>query len=143
MVDYQYFASTRVEDKNWLWHYRYGHLNFRSLSMSNKKQMMYGLPHIKEKILMCEEFCRAKQVRKSFKHDLPMKAKKRLELVHSDVYRHFKVRSNEGNCYFLTFLYYFTRHIWIYIIKKRAKCSNSSRDLSCMSKNKVTATLKN
>ena len=29
--DHKCFASTTEEDKNWLWHHRYGHLNFRSL----------------------------------------------------------------------------------------------------------------
>lgn len=83
--------------------------------------MTYGLPQIKEQIHMCEESYRAKQVRKSFKRDLPMKAKKRLELVHFDVYGPFKVRSNEGNCYFLTLLYDFTRHMWIYLIGKKSE----------------------
>lgn len=63
----------------------YGHLKFKILSMLNMKKIVYGLPHIKEPSQTCEECCRAKQARRSFKHDLPMKAKKKLELVHYDM----------------------------------------------------------
>lgn len=30
MVEYQCLTSTVAEDKRWLWHHKYGHLNFRS-----------------------------------------------------------------------------------------------------------------
>lgn len=86
MVDHQCLASTAVEDKNWLWHHKYGHLNFRSLSVLNKKQMVYDLPQINESIRMYEESRRAKQTKRSLKHDLLMKSKKKLELMHFLIY---------------------------------------------------------
>ena len=46
--DHKCLASTTEEDKNWLWHHRYGHLNFRSLGMLNQKRMVFGLPYVKE-----------------------------------------------------------------------------------------------
>lgn len=47
MVDYQCLASTVAKEKNWLWHHKYRHLNFRSLDMLNLKTV-YGLPQVKE-----------------------------------------------------------------------------------------------
>lgn len=50
-----------------------------------------------------------------------MRSKKNLELVHSDVCEPFEVRSNRGNCYFLTFIDEFTRYVLIYIIKRNSE----------------------
>lgn len=44
MVDHQCLASTIVEDKNWLWHYRYGHLNIRGLYMCHTPKFVIH-PH--------------------------------------------------------------------------------------------------
>lgn len=96
-VDHKCLASTAKEDKIWLWHLMYGHLNFRSLGMLNQKNMVYGLPQVKEPSQVCEECFKVKHTRKTFKHELPIRLKKRLELVHSDVCGPFEVRSNEGN----------------------------------------------
>lgn len=51
---------------------------------------------------MCEECCKAKQARKAFKHDLSIKSREKLKVVHSDVCGTFKLRSNRDNCYSLT-----------------------------------------
>lgn len=47
-VDKKCLALTAEEDKNWLWHHIYEHLNLRSLGMLNQKKMMYVLPQVKE-----------------------------------------------------------------------------------------------
>ena len=35
-----------VIDNSWLWHRRFGHLNFQGLTLLAKKKMVKGLPHI-------------------------------------------------------------------------------------------------
>ena len=35
-----------VKDKNWLWHLRFGHLNFGGLNLLHKKVIVKGLPLI-------------------------------------------------------------------------------------------------
>lgn len=120
-VDHQCLSSTVIEDKNWLWHHMYVHLNFRGLGMLNQKKMVYSLPQVKEPSQVCKEWYKEKQARKAFKHDLSMKSKQNLELVHSDVCWPFEVRSNEGNYNFLTFIDEFTRYMWIYLIKRKGE----------------------
>ena len=34
------------KDPSWIWHLRYGHLNFRGLELLSKKNIMKGLPYI-------------------------------------------------------------------------------------------------
>lgn len=91
VFDHKCLASTIVEDKNWLCHHRYVHLSFRGLSILNQKKMVYSLPQVKKPSQVCDECCKAKHARKSFKHDLFMKSREKLELVHSDVCESFEV----------------------------------------------------
>jgi len=35
-----------ISDESWMWHHRFGHLNFRSLSELKSKKMIHGLPQI-------------------------------------------------------------------------------------------------
>lgn len=82
----------------------YVYLNFKGLGILNLKKMVCGLSQVKEQSQLCEKCCKEKQARKTFKHDLSMKSREKLELVHSDVCGPFEVRSNGGNFYFLTFI---------------------------------------
>ncbi|KAK4417114.1 hypothetical protein Salat_2536900 [Sesamum alatum] len=38
---------TSLEDGNWLWHHRYGHLNSKSLSLLSNQNLVNGLPIIR------------------------------------------------------------------------------------------------
>lgn len=96
-VDHKCLALIVEEDKNCLWHHWYGHLNFISLGMLNQKKIVHGLPQVKEPSQLYEKCCKAKHTRKEFKHDLPVRSKDKLEVVHFDVCEPFKVMSNGGN----------------------------------------------
>ena len=39
--------SSSVNDERWMWHYRYGHLNIKSLNQLAAKKMVIGLPDLK------------------------------------------------------------------------------------------------
>src|SRR6266508_337866 len=56
----------KLDDQAWLWHARYGHLNFRALRELGARNMVKGIPAIK----CIEEFCDVcalgKQHRESF-----------------------------------------------------------------------------
>ncbi|KAK2969370.1 hypothetical protein RJ640_000642 [Escallonia rubra] len=43
-----------VED-SWLWHRRFGHINFKNLKLLHKENMVQGLPTIEEKHEVCEK----------------------------------------------------------------------------------------
>ena len=53
----QCLSTTVTDQENWLWHLRFGHLNFRSLSQLHSNEMVIGLPKIcvSEKINMNED----------------------------------------------------------------------------------------
>ena len=39
----QCLSTVNTEEDNWLWHYRYGHLNFKSLHQLSNRQMVLGM----------------------------------------------------------------------------------------------------
>ncbi|GAU44417.1 hypothetical protein TSUD_100640 [Trifolium subterraneum] len=121
VIDHHCLASITNPEENWIWHHRFGHLNFKSLSMLNSKDMVHGLPQIKTPSEVCEDCCAAKQTRNSFKNELPMKSTHKLEMVYSDVCGPFEVKSIGGNNYFLTFIDDYTRHVWLYLIEKKSE----------------------
>ena len=47
--------STKLKDAAWLWHFRYGHLNFGGLKILQQKNMVSGLPQVATPSQVCEE----------------------------------------------------------------------------------------
>ncbi|GAU44957.1 hypothetical protein TSUD_100290 [Trifolium subterraneum] len=97
--------ATSTEDKDSdLWHIRYGHLNFKSLSMLNSKNMVLGLPSVIAPVDTCTTCLLGKHPRSSLKNNLPMRSSEVLNAVHSDICGPIDVLSTGGNKYFTTFV---------------------------------------
>ncbi|XP_047150791.1 uncharacterized protein LOC124822778 [Vigna umbellata] len=71
----QCLSSINTEEEEWLWHYRYGHLNFRSLRQLKDKDMVIGVPEIHAPKKVCEGCVIGKQTRKQFKRTSHKRAK--------------------------------------------------------------------
>nr|GEX68420.1 copia-type polyprotein [Tanacetum cinerariifolium] len=68
-----------LEDHSWLWHIRYGHLNFGDLKLLSSKGMVKGLDHIDHPCLF------GKHARSSFPKESTSRAKEPLQLIHTDL----------------------------------------------------------
>ena len=73
-----------MNNESWLWHLRFGHLNFQSLENLSKRNLVNGLPHIHNPDQLCETCIFGKNHRIPFVKE-PWRAKFPLELVHTDV----------------------------------------------------------
>ena len=58
--------QTKVQDESWLWHFRFGHLNFGGLKLLHTKNMVKGLPLIDRPERVCEGCIFGKQHRDTF-----------------------------------------------------------------------------
>jgi hypothetical protein len=105
----QCLATMKITDEAWLWHLRYGHLNFNSLSYLQNNALVNGLPAIKIPRDVCQHCLLGKQARKSFVKDIPMRAKQILDVVYTDVCGPFETLSLGGNKYFVSFVDEFSR----------------------------------
>ncbi|MFS7910246.1 putative RNA-directed DNA polymerase [Helianthus anomalus] len=93
-----------------LWHSRLGHPSDQVLSVLNLKS--------NSNTDACDVCHKAKQHRVPF----PLsehKSKKVGDLIHLDVWGPYKVSSIEGYKYFLTIVDYYSRSVWIYLMKSK------------------------
>ena len=59
-------VNMAYEDKSWLWHLKYGHLNFNSLKNLTSNALVLGLPKVEEHKQICEGCAKGKHSRESF-----------------------------------------------------------------------------
>lgn len=114
-------SGVTSEETEALWHMRYGHLNFRSLSELNSKDLVYGLPKLNARREICEICVKSKQSRLPFVTEAPKRASAALQVVHSDICGPFEVPSLGGSKYFITFVDEFTRMLWLYTLKLKSE----------------------
>ncbi|KAI5336607.1 hypothetical protein L3X38_015875 [Prunus dulcis] len=122
-IKYESFAclSALIKDSSWLWHLRYGHLSFNTLSLMGKQHMVRGLPTIQHQTQVCEACVLGKHQRNSFLTGYSWRASHHLELVHSDVCGPMNTTSTGGNRYFLTFIDDYSRKTWVYFLKYKSE----------------------
>lgn len=63
--------ATAVIQEEWIWHHRFGHLNFKDLTILQRKQMGSGLLQIQLPSELCVDCLESKQARGSFNHQFP------------------------------------------------------------------------
>ncbi|CAJ2633694.1 unnamed protein product [Trifolium pratense] len=109
------------KEESWLWHLRFGHLNFGGLELLSKKEMVRGLPYINHPNQVCEGCLLGKQFKMSFPKESSSRAQKPLELIHTDVCGPIKPRSLGKSNYFLLFIDDFSRKTWVYFLKEKSE----------------------
>eukprot|EP00253_Pinus_taeda_P001991 PITA_01991 len=123
------------KDENWLWHLRFGHLNFGGLNLLSRKGMVKGLPLIEKPGSLCEGCILGKQHRESFPSGKSIRAKEPLEIIHSDLCGPMQAASLAGNQYFLTLIDDFTRKTWVYFLKKKSEVFEKFRNFKALVEN--------
>ena len=76
-------ANMEYKDISWLWHLRYGHLNFHSLKLLTLKELVYGFLKVEENNEVCEGCAKGKNGRENFLRGKEWRAQYPLHLVHS------------------------------------------------------------
>ncbi|GJX62209.1 retrovirus-related pol polyprotein from transposon TNT 1-94 [Tanacetum coccineum] len=86
----------------WLWHRRLSHLNFDTINLLSKNNIVNGLPKLKfVKDHLCSSCELGKAKRKSFHTKTTPSSKRRLQLLHMDLCGPMRVESINGKKYVL------------------------------------------
>lgn len=109
------YATVNKED-SWLWTYRFGHLNFRSLNHLVDKEMILGVPNLDTPYKVCDTCLIGKQPWDAFKSNIAHRSKEILNEVYYDVCGPLEVPSLGGNKYYISFVDAFSMKIWLYLI---------------------------
>ncbi|GJS20805.1 retrovirus-related pol polyprotein from transposon TNT 1-94 [Tanacetum coccineum] len=102
----------------WLWHRRLSHLNFDTINLLSKNNIVNGLPKLKfVKDHLCSSCELGKAKRKSFHTKTTPSSKRRLQLLHMDLCGPMRVESINGKKYVLVIVDDYSRYTWTHFLK--------------------------
>nr|GFA72266.1 retrovirus-related Pol polyprotein from transposon TNT 1-94 [Tanacetum cinerariifolium] len=104
----------------WLWHRRLSHLNFDTINLLSKNDIVVGLPKLKfVKGHLCSSCELGKAKRMSFHTKLTPNSKRRLQLLHMDLCGPMRVASINGKIYVLVIVDDYSRYTWTHFLRSK------------------------
>nr|GFC50895.1 retrovirus-related Pol polyprotein from transposon TNT 1-94 [Tanacetum cinerariifolium] len=104
----------------WLWHRRLSHLNFDTINLLSKNDIVVGLPKLKFiKYHLCSSCELRKAKRKSFHSKLTPSSKRRLHLLHMDLCGPMHVASINRKRYVLVIVDDYSRYTWTHFLRSK------------------------
>lgn len=102
-----------------MWHLRFRHLHYGGLKELAKKDMVYGLPDVYYIKKICEGCVLGKKARNTFQKKAKYRARRSLELIHTDICGPITPKPFSEKIYFITFIDDYTRKICVYFLKEK------------------------
>ncbi|GJV64183.1 retrovirus-related pol polyprotein from transposon TNT 1-94 [Tanacetum coccineum] len=114
------FMAKASPTQAWLWHRRLSHLNFDTINLLLKNDIVNGLPKLKfVKDQLCSSWEMGKANRSSFNTKTVPSFKRRLHLLHMDLCGLMRVESINGKKYILVIVDDYSRYTWsLFLISK-------------------------
>nr|GEW27458.1 hypothetical protein [Tanacetum cinerariifolium] len=104
----------------WLWHRRLSHLNFDTINLLSKNDIVIGLPKLKfVKDHLCSSCELGKAKRNSFQSKTTPSSKRRLQLLHMYLYGPMRVESINGKKYVLVIVDDYSRYTWTHFLRSK------------------------
>ncbi|GJU02934.1 retrovirus-related pol polyprotein from transposon TNT 1-94 [Tanacetum coccineum] len=104
----------------WLWHHHLSHLNFDTINLLSKYDIMTGLPKFKfVKHHLCSSCELGKAKHKSFKNKTTPSSKRRLQILHMDLCGPMRVESFNGKKYVLVIVDDYSRYNWTHFLRSK------------------------
>nr|GEZ83067.1 hypothetical protein [Tanacetum cinerariifolium] len=108
----------------WLWNRRLSHLNFDTINLLSKNDIVVGLSKLK---FIKDHFCSScelgKAKQKSFHTKLTPSLKRWLHLLHMDLCGLMRVASINGKSYVLVIVDDYSRYTWIHFLRSKDETS--------------------
>nr|GFB69226.1 retrovirus-related Pol polyprotein from transposon TNT 1-94 [Tanacetum cinerariifolium] len=113
-------VAKATSSQAWLWHRRLSHLNFDTINLLSKNDIVVGLPKVKfVKDHLCSSCELGKAKRKYFYTKLTPSSKRRLQLLHMDLCGPMRVASINGKRYVLVIVDDYSRYTWTYFLRSK------------------------
>ncbi|GJR80906.1 integrase, catalytic region, zinc finger, CCHC-type containing protein [Tanacetum coccineum] len=118
--------SNASKTKSWLWHRRLSHLKFGTLNKLTKDGLARGIPKLKlKKDHLCSTCALGKRNKPSHKPKAKYSNKKKLYLLHMDVYGSMRVESINGKKYILVIVDDYSRFTWVKYLRSTDEAPNT------------------
>nr|GEY87107.1 hypothetical protein [Tanacetum cinerariifolium] len=104
----------------WLWHRRLSHLNFDTINLISRNDIVIGLPKLKfVKDHICSYCELGKAKRNSFQSKTISSSKRQLQLLHMDLCGPMRVESINGKKYILVIVDDYSRYTWTRFLRSK------------------------
>ncbi|GJS59529.1 retrovirus-related pol polyprotein from transposon TNT 1-94 [Tanacetum coccineum] len=104
----------------WLWYHQVSHLNFDSINLLSKNDIVIGLPKLKFiKDHICSSCELGKAKRKSFHTKTTTISKRPLQHLHMDLCGPMRVESMNGKKYVLVIVNDYSRYTWTHFLRSK------------------------
>ncbi|GKC14147.1 retrovirus-related pol polyprotein from transposon TNT 1-94 [Tanacetum coccineum] len=114
------FMAKASPTQAWLWHRRLSHLNFDTINLVSKKDIMNGLPKLKYvKDQLCSSCEMGKAKRSTFKTKIVPSSKGRLNLLHMDLCGLMWIESINGKKYIMVIVDDYSRYTWTHFLRSK------------------------
>ncbi|GJT19620.1 putative ribonuclease H-like domain-containing protein [Tanacetum coccineum] len=135
-----YFLAKASPTQAWLWHRRLSHLNFDTINLLSKKDIMNGLPKLKYvKDQLCSSCELSKAKRNTFKTKIVPSLKGRLNLLHMDLCGPMQIESINGKKYILVIVDDYSRYTWTHFLRTKEETPEVLKDLLKMIQRNIQA----
>lgn len=109
----------KLDDKQWQWHARLGHISFKTIKTMASSDMVLGLPNIDGEKNMCDSCLVGKQTRHAFPKVTSYRASRMLELLHADLCGPISPETLSHNRYIFVIIDDHTRYMWSILLKEK------------------------
>nr|GEV87975.1 integrase, catalytic region, zinc finger, CCHC-type, peptidase aspartic, catalytic [Tanacetum cinerariifolium] len=117
-----FLMAKATSSQAWLWHRRLSHLNFDTINLLSKNDIVIGLPKLKfVKDHLCSSCELGKAKIKSFHTNTTPSSKRRLQLLHMDLCGPMLVESINGKKYVLVIVDDYSRYTWTHFLGLKMK----------------------
>lgn len=132
-------AIIQNDNKATLWHLRLGHINEKCLQMmSNQKRLwIYAI----SKLNFYEYCILAKQHKQKFPTGKHMSTQV-IEYIHSNLWWPSSTATHDCNFYFLSIIEYFSKKVWIYLLKHKNQAFDKFKEWNILVKNLIDKKVK-
>ncbi|GJR34702.1 retrovirus-related pol polyprotein from transposon TNT 1-94 [Tanacetum coccineum] len=114
------FMEKATPTQAWLWHHRLSHLNFDTINLLSKNNIVNGLPKLKYvKDQLCSSCELGKAKRSTFKKKTVPSLKGWLHLLHMDLCGPIRVESFNGKKYILVIVDDYSRYTWNHFLRSK------------------------
>ncbi|GJY36780.1 retrovirus-related pol polyprotein from transposon TNT 1-94 [Tanacetum coccineum] len=123
------FMAKASPTQAWLWHRRLSHLNFDTINLLSKKDIVIGLPKLKYvKDQLCSYCELGKEKRSTFKTKTVSSSKGRLNLLHMELCGPMRIESINGKKYILVIVDDYSRYTWTHFLRTKDKTPEVLKD---------------
>ncbi|GJV34698.1 retrovirus-related pol polyprotein from transposon TNT 1-94 [Tanacetum coccineum] len=134
------FLAKASPTQAWLWHCRLSHLNFDTINLLLKNDIVKGLPKLKfVKDQLCSSCELGKEKRSSFKSLTVTRSKKRLDLLHMDLCDLMRIETINGKKYILVIVNDYSRYTWTLFLRSKDETPEVLKDFLKMIQRKLQA----